>query len=66
MLSAVSLLFARQLLVQPLTGLRGYSSNASGPPAFVLDIDGVLRRGKETIPAALEAMQQVTSTGSAW
>jgi ribonucleotide monophosphatase NagD (HAD superfamily) len=40
-------------------GVRLYSSNPVGPPAFCLDIDGVLKRGQHILPAALEAMKQV-------
>lgn len=35
------------------------AGNPSGPPAFVFDIDGVLIRGKNVIPAAKEAMSKV-------
>jgi hypothetical protein len=40
-------------------GVRWYSSNPVGPPGFCLDIDGVLKRGQQVLPAALEAMKQV-------
>eukprot|EP00877_Chromochloris_zofingiensis_P014983 jgi/Chrzof1/9739/Cz04g14030.t1 len=41
------------------------AGNPSGPPAFVFDIDGVLIRGKNVIPAAKEAMSKLWR-GNAW
>lgn len=46
-------------------GVRWYSSNPVGPPGFCLDIDGVLKRGQQVLPAALEAMKQVQQQCSA-
>jgi Haloacid dehalogenase-like hydrolase len=52
----------------PATCLRCFSSqtgNPEGPPAFVFDIDGVLIRGGDVLPAAKRALAKLYHPGGA-
>lgn len=56
----------QQRLASSSSGQQQSALGPDAPPAFVFDIDGVLIRGKQVLPAAVRAMARLADRAGRW